>query len=67
LVVVVAAAVPLSVMVAPLPPVTGLTVPEIESVCAAAVKLIPVILELFSVTGWLAGVNVNPLLLGVTV
>jgi hypothetical protein len=67
LVVVVAAADPLSVTVAPVPPVTGLTVPEIDRVCATAVKLIPVTVGLFTVTGWLGGVKLKPLLLGVTV
>jgi hypothetical protein len=63
----VALAAPLNVTVAPLPPATGEIVPDIDPVCAMAVKLIPVVLELFSVTGWLAGVNVNPALLGVIV
>jgi hypothetical protein len=43
--VVVAAAAPLSVTVAPLPPAAGLSVPEILKVRAVAVKFNPVVIS----------------------
>ena len=60
----VALAAPLNVTVAPLPAVI---VPEILQVITAAVKFTAVTLALLMVTGWLAGLMVKPLLLGVTV
>lgn len=42
--VVVKAAAPLSVTVAPLPPVVGVIVPEILKVCGVAVKFNPVVI-----------------------
>jgi hypothetical protein len=63
--VVVAAPAPESVTVAPLPIADGLIVPDIVVVCAVkltAVALLPAI-----VIDWLGGVNVTPLLAGVTV
>ena len=68
--VVVALEAPLKVTVAPDPPAAGLTVPEIEKVaggCAVAVKFKPVTLAEAIVAGSEAGVNVNPVWLGVTV
>jgi len=41
--------------------------PEMLHVRAGAVKLTPVTLAPFTVTGWLAGKNVSPLFVGVTV
>ena len=60
----VALAGPLRVTVAPFPP-APLMVPEM--VYVTVLKLTPVRLALLTVAGWLAGVKVNPLLLGVTV
>jgi hypothetical protein len=66
--VVVAFAVPLSVTVAPLPPATGLRVPEIPKVRAVAVKPIPVVtLALLIVTFILLGLKLYPAWLGVIV
>jgi hypothetical protein len=68
--VVVAPEAPLSVTVAPLPPAVGLIVPEIENVgagVAVAVKFSPVTLAEATVVAWDAGLNVNPVWLGVTV
>jgi hypothetical protein len=68
--VVVALAAPLSVTVAPLPPFTGLIVPEmlnVGAVCGVAVKFTPVTFARLTVTFWLTGLNVNPVLLGVSV
>ena len=68
--VVVALEAPLSVTVAPAPPVVGLSVPEIEKVaggCAVAVKFRPVTLAKAIVAGSEAGLKVNPVWLGVTV
>ena len=62
--VVVAFAAPLSVTVEPLPPVI---VPEILYVWAVVVNATPVMLALLIVTERFAGVNVKPVLLGVTV
>jgi len=64
---VVAAAVPLNVTVAPLPAAAGLIVPERVKVCAVAVKFTPVTLALETVAFLLPGLNVNPAWLGVTV
>jgi hypothetical protein len=67
---VVAPEAPLSVTVAPLPPAVGLIVPEIENVCAGAavaVKFSPVTLAEATVVACDAGLNVNPVWLGVTV
>jgi hypothetical protein len=64
----VAVAAPLKVRVAPAPLVLGLIVPEILQVGAVvAVKLTPVTLALLTVTDWVAGLNVKPALVGVTV
>ena len=65
----VAVAVPVSDRVAPVPLAAGLIVPETLNVetMALAVKFTPVMLAPLTVTGALAGVNVNPVLLGVTV
>jgi hypothetical protein len=60
---------PLSVTLAPPPPVVGLSVPEIVNVGAAtavAVKFKPVILAAAIVVDCDPGLNVNPLWLGVT-
>lgn len=66
--VVVAFTAPLSVTVAPAPPATGLMVPEMENVCAVAVNVTPdVTFALFMVTFRLAGLNVYPACVGVTV
>jgi hypothetical protein len=66
-VVVLAAAGPLSVNVAPLPPAVGVIVPDMVNVptCGVAVKLIPVTLALLIVAFWLVGLNVYPVWLGV--
>jgi hypothetical protein len=65
---VVAFAAPLKVTVAPLPPATGLIVPEMLNVCAVAVKLAPeVTLAPLMVTVALPGLKVNPVWLGVIV
>ena len=58
--VVVALAAPLSVTVAPLPPATGLIVPEILKVCDVAVKFTPVTLAPLTAMLWLPGVKVKP-------
>jgi hypothetical protein len=61
---------PLSVTVAPLPPAVGLIVPEIENVgagVAVAVKFKPMTLAEAIVAACEAGLNVNPVWLGVTV
>jgi hypothetical protein len=64
----VALAAPLSAIVAPLPPTTGLSVPEIPKVRAVAVKLIPVVtLALLIVTFMLLGLKLYPAWLGVIV
>ena len=66
----VAPEVPLNVTVAPAPPAVGLIVPEIENVgagVAVAVKFSPVTLADATVVAWDAGLNVNPVWLGVTV
>jgi len=55
--------------VAPPPPVVGLSVPEIVNVGAAvavAVKFKPVMLAVVMVVDCDAGLNVNPVWLGVT-
>ena len=65
--VVVALAAPLRVTVAPLPLAVGLRVPVIDQDCTAAVKLTPVTFAPVTVTVWLGGLRVNPLMLGVTV
>jgi hypothetical protein len=68
--VVVALAAPLSVKVAPLPPATGLIVPEMLYVllCAVAVKSNPaVIFAPLTVALRLVGLKVYPAWLGVTV
>ena len=62
--------VPLNVTVAPAPPAVGLIVPEIENVgagVAVAAKFSPVTLADATVVAWDAGLNVNPVWLGVTV
>ena len=53
-------ATPLKLMIAPLPTVAGLMLPEIVYVGAAAValKFTPVTLALLTVTAWLVGENV---------
>jgi hypothetical protein len=58
--VVVAAVVPLSVTVAPLPPAAGLIVPEMLNVCvcAVAVKFIPVTFAPLTVALKLVGLKV---------
>jgi uncharacterized membrane protein len=59
LVVVVAAAAPLRVTIAPLPPVVGLMVPETLNVgVTIAVKFIAVTFAPLTVTAWIAGLNV---------
>jgi hypothetical protein len=50
----------------PLPLVEGVILPEIENV-AVAVKFTLVTLALVMLTAWLAGLNANPLFVGVTV
>jgi hypothetical protein len=65
--VVVVLAPPLSVTVAPLPPAVGLIVPEMLNVCAVAVKFTPVTFAPLTVAFRLAGANVNPVWLGVSV
>jgi hypothetical protein len=66
--VVVAAAAPLRVTDAPLPPATGLSVPEMPKVRVVAVKLIPVVtLALLIVTVMLLGLKLYPAWLGVIV
>ena len=60
----VALAAPLKVTVAPLPPVIA---PERLQVIAVAVKFTAVAFAPLMVTGWLVGLIVNPLLVGVTV
>jgi hypothetical protein len=57
LAVVVALDAPLNVTVAPLPPATGLIVPEMLNVCATPLKFIPVTLAPFTVAAWLTGLN----------
>jgi len=57
LAVVVAPEAPLSVTVAPLPPVVGLIVPEMLNVCAVSVKFTPVILDPLIVELWLFGLK----------
>jgi hypothetical protein len=69
LVVVVALDAPLKLTVAPLPPVVGLSVPEIVNVgagVAVAVKFTPVRLAAVMVADCDPGLNVNPELLGAT-
>jgi len=69
-VVVEALAAPVRLMVAPLPLAAGVIVPERVKVCGGfcvAVKLTPVTLAELIVAFWLAGVKLNPVLLGVTV
>jgi len=69
LAVVVAPEVPLKVTVAPLPPAVGLTVPEIVNVgagVAVAVKFTPVRLAAVMVADCDPGLNVKPVLLGVS-
>jgi len=66
--IIVALAAPLSVTVAPLPPATGLSVPEIPKVRAVAVKFIPVVtLASLIVTFMLLGLKLYPAWLGVIV
>jgi len=63
-----AEAAPLKDTVAPAPPATGLMVPDmLQTTVDCPVKLTAVWLAPLIVTGWLVGVKVNPLLLGVTV
>jgi hypothetical protein len=62
---VVAVEVPVSAIVAPPPEVP--TLPVIVHVCAVAVKAAAVTFAPLTVTAWLAGLNLNPLRLGVTV
>ena len=63
-----ALAAPLSVSVVPVPFAAGLTVPEMLHVgMGVAVKLTAVTLAPLTVTGRLVGVNVKPVLDGVTV
>jgi hypothetical protein len=57
--------VPVSAIVAPLPDVP--TLPVIVHVCAVAVKVAAVTFAPLTVTAALAGLNVYPLLVGVTV
>ena len=60
--------VPLKVSVVPFPDAAGLTVPErVQVGSAVAVKFTPVTPALLMVTDWLVGLNVKPVLLGVTV
>ena len=65
---VVAAAGPVNTTVAPLPPVTGVIVPEMENepASAAAVKLTPATLAPLIVAFWLVGLKVKPARPGVT-
>jgi hypothetical protein len=65
--VVVAVEAPPRVTVAALPAVAGLIDPEIVQLADAAVKLIPLASLVVRLTCWLAGLNVKPVLLGVTV
>jgi hypothetical protein len=65
--VVVALAAPLSVTVAPVVSDAGLSVPEIVHVWTVALKLTTVFEVPLMVTFWLAGLNVNPLFVGVIV
>jgi len=59
---------PLRVNSVPVPDADGVTVPEIVQVGAAvAVKVTPVTLAPLTVTGWLVGLNANPVLFGVIV
>ena len=70
LVVVVALAAPARVTVTPDPSIAGLTVPEMVNVLddvVDAVKFTPVTWAPFTVTCWLGGVKLTPLLLAVTV
>ena len=61
-------AAPLSVSVVPVPVAAGLTVPEMLQVgIGVAVKLTAVTFAPLTVTGRLVGVNVKPVLDGVTV
>ena len=64
---VVALAAPASFTVAPEPLAAGVMVPEMLYVTAEAVKFVPVTLAPLTVTGRLEGLNVNPVLLAVTV
>jgi hypothetical protein len=51
---------PLSVTVAPLPPIAGLIAPDMLNVwppCAVAVKFTPVTFAPLTVTFWLVGLN----------
>jgi hypothetical protein len=59
---------PLRVTVAPAPAEAGLIVPEMVYVgaTAVAVKFIAVTLAPLSVTAWLPGLKLKPVLLGVT-
>jgi hypothetical protein len=69
LVVAVAAVGPLNTTVAPLAPAVGVIVPEmlaVGPVCAVAVKFTPLTLAVVIVAACVVGLNVNPLLLGVT-
>jgi hypothetical protein len=61
--IVVALAAPLNTTVAPLPPVTGLIVPDmlnVEPPWAVAVKLMPVTFAPLTEALWLLGLNVYP-------
>ena len=49
---------PVKIIAVPLPPATGLIVPEMLKVCAVAVKFTPEMLPPLIVTVRLAGVNV---------
>jgi hypothetical protein len=61
-------AAPLKATVAPFPPTEGLIIPETLQVgTAVATKLTLVAFALLIVNVWLGGLNVNPVLLGVTV
>jgi hypothetical protein len=67
-VVVVPVEAPLRVTVTSVPEETGLIVPEmLKRPVEFAVKFTPVRLAPLTVSGWLAGVKVNPVLVGVTV
>ena len=67
LVVVVAAAAPLRVTVAPLPPLVGVIVPEMLKLAVAVeVKFAPVMLAVESVSASEVGLKVKPVWLGVT-
>lgn len=68
MVVVVAAAGPVSITVAPLPPAVGVIVPEILEVgplWGVAVKFNPVMLAVVMLADRVVGLKVNPVLLGV--